>query len=290
MALENNLNLPIEVKAKIFTSETDDWLPYVARAIVEDKKSCLVQGGDAGMYVIIGGVFAGERDSSVLRLINRQKGRDEAESIAIMVPQPEMPSLAAESYRDRIRKVVTALDNEYFGLIVPASEGIPDWLSSYDRLHRVREKLVLWGDKGGDCPVAKLYPYIRNKYRLQTEDFFIIGTSANLHKEKANSYFNPAYEQLGDKEGLAYAVMDPDEDKYSKGSVTILSALPLTRGRDRILVVRESRSADEMIAKAPQISRMTQLGWLRYSLSVKAQLGRESLIGRIRGYNIGNAA
>ena len=112
----------------------------------------------------------------------------------------------------------------------------------------------------------------------------ILGPSANFHGEKAHANFYPAYEQLGDQDGLAYAVMDPEEDRYTKGSVTILSALPMTRGSDRILVIRESRNADGMIAKVPQIKRMTQFGWFRY----KAQLKRESFIRRLRGYNGSN--
>lgn len=259
-------DLPKEKKAKILTTETDEWMPFIAEVLLEGKKACILPCG--GPYVIAGGVFANRADDSIGVLINTQKQRETTAKVALGIPPSEMALWVDGRYQDSINKVITALEGTGFGLIAPCNDGIPVWLRSYDSIHRVHEKLMVWGDGRYRSPITKFFKYLRENLKILPDEFFLVATSANLHGRRGNTRFSSVYEQLGDKEGLVYAVKDVEEDTYEKGSPPIIYTLPVTRGRERFWVFRENGDIKDLKVKLPEVEVKSRLGIMLYSAEV----------------------
>lgn len=258
--------LPHEQRVPILTTETDAWMPRVAEALVEQGKTVLLQCG-SGPYILVGGVFPEQSGPEIMRLINSQKERPHDQLAAIGVPREEMSLWVAEPYQAAVHKLATALEGEVFGVIAPASERVPRWLKRTDEIHGgVDEKLLIWADRDDTGPLARFYRYLREQLGIRPEEFFLLATSANTHKRGTNIRFMPAYEQLGDKEGLAYAVMDVEEGKHEKASPPIITALPLTIGREEFLVLNARRGLEGHQKKVPQIRVPSRLGLILYAM------------------------
>lgn len=270
MSLES-VDLPPERKVQILTTQTDEWIPPVAKALVEEEQTALVQCGD-GPYILVGGVHVGRTSPEILHLINRQKERPLDRLAALGIPREEMPEWVTEDYRPLVEHFTSVLRDEVFGLIAPANDRVPSWLRRYDNLHRTWEKLMVWTDKTDTGPTARLYRYVRDELNLPPNEFFLMATSANTHGKGTNIRFAKAYEQLGDKDGLAYAVMDVEEDTYTLGSPPIISALPFVRGRNYFHVVKARRGVEGISSKVPNLRSPSKPGWFLYAASLKLGL------------------
>ncbi|MBI2036124.1 hypothetical protein HYT17_00600 [Candidatus Microgenomates bacterium] len=264
------LVLPTEGRVPILTTGTDEWIPKVAEALVERGETALLQCG-SGPYILAGGVFVGRTGPEIMQLINQQKKRPAGQLVAIGVPREEMSLWVEKPYQDTVHRIATALEGETFGIIAPASKKIPPWLTRRDPWHNINEKLLIWGDKSDTGPTARLYRYLRENLGLQPGEFFLICTSANAHGMGTNVHFAKAYQQLGNEEGLAYAVMDVAEETYQSGSPPIISALPIVLGKTELLVFNTRSGLQGHRAKVPELRARSKLGLLFYSMEALAR-------------------
>lgn len=261
--LERELMLPSQKKVPILTTETDSWIPQVAYVVTNPdptkRETVLLQSGD-GPYVLGTGIYISNGDSAIrpMHLINRQKARPQSQLVALGIPPEEMAIWTAEPYKPLVESLTGALRNEVFGVIVPASDKLLKEFTNYDITHGIREKLMVWCDKTDTGPVAKLFKYIRDVMGLPPDEFTMLFTSGNKHGKGTNIRFTRAYEQLGDEDDLAYAVMDIEEDKYAEGSPPIISVLPFVIGRDRFLVVKARRGIDDLQDKIPNLEQRSR--------------------------------
>lgn len=267
MSLET-VNLPLERTVPILTTHTDEWIPPVANALVAEERTALIQCGD-GPYILVGGVHVGRTGPEILQLINRQKERSLNQLAALGIPREEMSDWVVEDYRPLVEHFTSVLKDEVFGLIAPVNDRVPNWLLRYDRLHRTWEKLMVWTDKTDTGPTARLYRYFRTELGLSADEFFLIATSANTHRKGTNIRFAQAYEQLGDKDGLAYAVMDVEEEKYTKRSPPIISALPFVKGRNYFKVENARRGIEGISSKVPNLRNPSRFGRILYATSLR---------------------
>lgn len=244
------MELPSEGKVKILTNETNDWVPLVAQAVL-DQKTCIIPTL-YGPYIIIAGILAPRFDRKPAEMINAQKSRPLNQNLVIGIPPAEIPYWVDYSYRDTVETIVGKVDTN-FGVIAPASERVPRWLQAYDNLHRVWEKMFVWSDSGIEGPIADCYKCLRGNFGISPEEFFLVGSSANLHSSGRNFRFRPAYEQLGETEGIEYAVADVREDERQRSAPPILSILPLTRGREKFLVFTRGGDLGDLKEKFPSI-------------------------------------
>src|SRR3990172_10063278 len=106
--------LPHERRVPILTTETDEWMPIVAEALVERGETALLQCG-SGPYILVGGVFPGKSGPEIMQLINGQKERGQDQLAAIGVPREEMSHWVAEPYQEAVHNIATALQGEVFG-------------------------------------------------------------------------------------------------------------------------------------------------------------------------------
>lgn len=266
--------LPPRRKVEILTTG-DDWLIPTADIALKGDQSFILEGG--GNYIVCGGVWVKDSDGSIKQLINEQKGKESSSPLAVTIPLREVPPWVHESSRSYLEKVIPALSGEALGLIAHVNDNMPSWLRVYDRLHRVPEKLFVWGGCLSDmAPLGRLHRFIREERGVSPEEFFLIASSANLNGHKTAIIFNEAYGDLGDKDGIAVAVKDLEEERYDEGSLPIISALPFSRGRKRFLPLRENRDMNVLYAKIPQLQRMSKRDLALYflTLRIKTLLGR----------------
>lgn len=261
--------LPAPKKVPILTTATDDWIPLVAEVLTHPQKhktkTVILQCGD-GPYIIAGGFYFKKTGPEILQLINRQKSRPSQQLIALGIPREEMAIWTSDSHKTLVKSVTSALKKEVFGVIAPAREDLPDWLTKYDRIHGIREKLMVWTDKNDTGPTAKLYRYIRKTMGIPPDRFLLLCTSANKTGMGTNIRFAPTYDQLGDEESIAYAVYDTKESKYKKGSPPIISVLPFTIGYNKFLVVRSRRGIEDLQKFIHEVDKKTRLGYLLYAI------------------------
>ena len=256
-----HLVLPTEKKAKILTTR-DAWIPKVVNALLEGETALLPCG--IGAYVLVGAISVSRNnqlDRKVAELINTQKGRAKDKPLAFDIPPIEIPDWVEVPYQIQIEKIINSIMAKPFGILVPASSSIPHWLSVEDKVHGIREKLFVWADPNEEGPLADLYQYVRDEKGLESWDFSLIATSGNLHGMPNNNRFIKAYEQLGDKDGLAYAIYDFNEGGlYSDKPTTIFSALPFIRGGEKVHVKRlGSLSKEELSSILPQAHLLSTL-------------------------------
>ena len=269
--LDSEIRLPAQREVSILTTADPSWLPRVAEVVIRpDKyglKTVLLQSGD-GPYVLGIGYYVGKSGPEIQRLINHQKGRPLDQLIALGIPRVEMSLWVAPSQRPLVEKLVSVLRNEVFGVIAQANPILPDWMTNFDIFHGVREKLMVWCDKTDTGPTAQLFTYIRNELRLPPDEFTMLFTSANLHRRGTQTRFAGAYKQLGDKDDIAYAVMDVHEDEYQKGSPPIISMLPFTIGHNRLLALKARRGTDDLQLRLTELEVRSKFGMIAYSIGV----------------------
>ncbi len=259
--------LPTEKKAKILTMG-DDWMPLVVDAML-DGKTCVLPVG-CGAYILAGAV-TNKRGKKVAELINLQKGRDKDRPIAFDMPPDEISYWVDEKYQTEISTLVKKLISRPFGIIAPINDKVPLWQRVKDQVHGVYNDLFVWADMDNIGPLADFYRYVREKRKLSKEDFILIATSGNLTGFPNNNKFSVAYDQLGNKEGIAYAVYDPDEGgPYSLDPVTIISVMPLIRGREKLHVFRlGSMSVEDLLKLVPEAEKKSKLGMTLYKLNAR---------------------
>lgn len=267
--LDSELKLLSQKKAPIFTTATVDWIPSAAEAVTQEdpykRKSVLIQSGD-GPYVLGTGFYVKEKIPVAMQMLNRQKERPLGQLVALGIPREEMPLWVASNQRPLVEKLTSALSNEVFGVIAQANPLLPDWLTNFDRYHKVRDKLMVWCDRTDTGSTAQLFRYIRDNLGLPPDEFTMLFTSGNLHKRGTQIKFVESYGQLGDKDGIVCAVMDIEEDKYKKGSPPIISVLTFNVGHDRFLVVNARRGIDDLQGKLEDLETMSKFGLLIYNL------------------------
>ncbi len=269
--ISREILLPKEKKVAILTTK-DNWMEYATDAFLEGE-TCILPVG-CGAYILAGGISVHKKESrEVARLINTQKGRSPDRAVAYDMPPEEMPFWVDERYQERVGRVANKLMGRPFGIIAPVNEKVPEWHSKFDHLHKVHEKLFVWADMDNIGPLADLYRYIREQRKLSPADLTLIATSGNMSGLPNNNSFNKAYEQLGNSDGIAYAVMDPNEGgDYSDKPVTIVTALPWTRGREKLFVIRSgSMKRTELQSLLPEATQKSTLGLMFYRFQVKLE-------------------
>lgn len=270
------------MKVEILTTD-EDWLLPTAEIALRGELSFILEGG--GNYIVCSGVWVKDSDGSIGQLINRQKGKEPDSPLAVTIPLREVPPWVHESSRSHIEKVIPDLSGEALGLIAHVNDNMPSWLRVYDQLHRVPEKLFVWGGCLSDmAPLGRLHRFIREERGVSPEEFFLIASSANLHGHKTAITFDEAYGELGDKDGIALAVKDLEEEDYAEGSLPIISALPFSRGRERFLPLRENRDMEVLYARIPQLQRMSKrdlaLYFMTLNISLRLSSLKEALLGK----------